>query len=44
MTKYPIVSNQVLYNLKRRGVERDLLPYCQENHITLIAYTPLADG
>ena len=44
MTHYPIVSNQVLYNLKQRGIERDLLPYCQENHLTVIAYTPLADG
>ena len=44
MTRYPIVSNQVLYNLRRRGVERDLLPYCWENNVTVIAYTPLADG
>ncbi len=44
MTNYPIVSNQVLYNLEQRGVERDVLPYCQENHITIMAYTPLADG
>jgi diketogulonate reductase-like aldo/keto reductase len=44
MHKYPIVSNQVLYNLNRRDIERDLLPYCQEQHITIIAYTPLDDG
>ena len=44
MTKYPIVSNQVLYNLKRRDIERELIPYCVDNHITIIAYTPLADG
>ena len=44
MTKYPIVSNQVLYNLKRREIERELLPYCQENDITMMAYTPLANG
>ena len=44
MTKYPIVSNQVLYNLKKRDIERDLIPYCVDNHITVIAYTPLADG
>ncbi len=44
MAKYPIVSNQVLYNLKDRRVEEDLLPYCQDNRITVIAYTPLADG
>ena len=44
MPNVPIVSNQVLYNLKRREIERDLLPYCQENGVTVIAYTPLADG
>ena len=44
MTKYPVVSNQVLYNLKRRQIERDLIPYCVDNRITVMAYTPLADG
>jgi diketogulonate reductase-like aldo/keto reductase len=44
MTRYPIVSNQVLYNLNRREIEWDLLPYCLQNGITIIAYTPLDDG
>ncbi len=44
MRNYPVVSNQVLYNLKARRIERDLLPYCEENGTTVIAYTPLADG
>lgn len=44
MRKYPIVSNQVLYNLNRRQIEWDLLPYCQQQRITIIAYTPLDDG
>jgi len=44
MRKYPIVSNQVLYNLNRRHIEWDLLPYCQQQQITVIAYTPLDDG
>ena len=44
MVNHPIVSNQVLYNLKARHIERDLLPYCQDNQITVMAYTPLADG
>jgi diketogulonate reductase-like aldo/keto reductase len=44
MSKYPIVSNQVLYNLNHREIEWDLLPYCVENGITIIAYTPLDDG
>ena len=44
MSRYPIVCNQVLYNLKRRHIERDLIPYCEESRITVMAYTPLADG
>ena len=44
MSKYPIVCNQVLYNLKRRRIERDTIPYCEDNRITVMAYTPLADG
>ena len=44
MTTYPIVSNQVLYSLNRRDIESDLLPYCQQHDITIIAYTPLDDG
>ena len=44
MPNVPIVSNQVLYHLKRRDIERELLPYCQENGVTVMAYTPLADG
>ncbi len=44
MSQHPIVSNQVLYNLQRRGIEQELLPYCQENGVTVLAYTPLADG
>jgi diketogulonate reductase-like aldo/keto reductase len=44
MSKYPIASNQVLYNLNRREIERDLLPYCVLQRITIIAYTPLDDG
>ena len=44
MPNNPVVSNQVLYNLKRRSIERDLIPYCVEQGITVMAYTPLADG
>ncbi len=44
MSKYPIVANQVLYNLNRREIERDVLPYCLTQRITIIAYTPLDDG
>ena len=42
--RHGIVSNQVRYNLIDRTIEQDLLPYCQANGITVIAYTPLARG
>ncbi len=44
MKNYPIVSNQVLYNLNSREIEKDLLPYCQKHRVTIIAYTPLDSG
>lgn len=42
--RYPIVSNQVRYNIIDRTIERDLLPYCQANGIMIIAYSPVARG
>jgi diketogulonate reductase-like aldo/keto reductase len=36
--------NQVLYNLSRRGVEFDLQPYCTEQNIALMAYSPIEQG
>ncbi|HVN89702.1 MAG TPA: aldo/keto reductase [Candidatus Binataceae bacterium] len=44
MTKYPIVANQVLYSLHRREIEAELIPYCEANNVTIIAYTPLDNG
>ncbi len=38
------VANEVLYNLARRGTEYDLLPWCQQKHIALIAYSPIEQG
>ncbi len=39
-----IVSNQVEYNLIDRLVEDEMLPYCQQRDITMIAYSPLGQG
>ncbi|MGH6953999.1 MAG: aldo/keto reductase [Alphaproteobacteria bacterium] len=36
-----IVSNQVLYNLARRGVESSLLGWCAERRVAVMAYSPL---
>jgi len=39
-----LASNQVLYNLSRRGIEHDLLPYCRERGIPVMAYSPVGQG
>jgi diketogulonate reductase-like aldo/keto reductase len=44
LPKFPIASNQIRYNLIDRTIEQGLLQYCQANHITVIAYSPLARG
>jgi diketogulonate reductase-like aldo/keto reductase len=37
-------TNQVLYNLSRRGIEHDLLPWCRDRAIPVMAYSPLEQG
>lgn len=44
LSKHLIVSNQVEYSLIDRAIEEDLLPYCQEQDLTVIAYSPLGQG
>jgi aryl-alcohol dehydrogenase-like predicted oxidoreductase len=39
-----IDSLQPPYSLFWRSVEKDAMPYCIENQITIIAYSPLAQG
>jgi len=39
-----MATNQVLYNLKRRGIEFDVLPWCHERGIPIMAYSPLEQG
>ena len=39
-----IAANQVEYNLIERSAEKDVIPYCKENGIKVIAYRPLARG
>ncbi|MFL6675261.1 MAG: aldo/keto reductase [Massilia sp.] len=36
-----VAANQVLYNLARRGIEVDLLPWCRQRRIPVMAYSPL---
>ena len=39
-----IVSNQVEFSLVDRSVEAGIMPYCQKEGLTLIAYSPLGQG
>ena len=37
-------TNQVLYNLRRRGIEAGLLPWCRERDVPIQAYSPIEQG
>ena len=39
-----VAADQVLYNLSHRGPEWDLVPWCRERGIAIMAYTPLGQG
>jgi len=39
-----VQTNQVLYNLSRRGPEFDLAPWCVKRGIPLMAYSPVEQG
>lgn len=40
----PITSLQPPYSMIRRDIEESTLPFCQENHIGVIVYSPMASG
>lgn len=37
-------TNQILYNLTRRGPEVDLLPWCRDQAVPVMAYSPIEQG
>jgi diketogulonate reductase-like aldo/keto reductase len=39
-----VASNQILYNLGRRGPEWDTIPWCREHDVTIMAYSPIEQG
>lgn len=39
-----IVCNQVLYHLKERSIEHDVVPWCRQRRIAVVAYSPLGSG
>ena len=40
----PLASNQPPYSILQRGIEKDVLPYCRQNNIATICYSPLERG
>ena len=34
------VCNQVLYHLRERAIERAVIPWCEENGVAIVAYSP----
>jgi diketogulonate reductase-like aldo/keto reductase len=41
---FEVVTNQILYNLTRRGPEYDLIPWCRNAGISIMAYSPVEQG
>ena len=39
-----LATDQVLYNLSRRGPEYDLLPWCADHQLPVMAYSPIEQG
>ncbi|MFN3649907.1 MAG: aldo/keto reductase [Armatimonadota bacterium] len=39
-----IACNQVLYHLESRGIEHEVIPWCEERGIAVVAYSPFAHG
>src|SRR5690242_4418856 len=39
-----VASSQILYILSRRGPEFELIPWCRERRISIMAYSPLEQG
>lgn len=40
----PLTAVQNLYSMVERDCEDELIPYCQEQHIGLVAFSPIASG
>jgi aryl-alcohol dehydrogenase-like predicted oxidoreductase len=39
-----VVAVQPPYNLLQRDIEEDIIPYCQQEHLGILTYTPLMGG
>jgi aryl-alcohol dehydrogenase-like predicted oxidoreductase len=41
---YAVASDQVPYSMVNRAIEKDVVPFCIENNIGILAYSPLQRG
>jgi diketogulonate reductase-like aldo/keto reductase len=39
-----IACNQVLYHLKERAIEHSVLPWCEEQRVAVVGYSPFGSG
>lgn len=44
LSRTDIVSNQLRYNILQREIEEEVLPYCKKEGITILAWSPIAQG
>ena len=44
LKKYELSSTQMNYNVAHRNIESEIVPFCRENKIAILAYYPLAHG
>jgi len=44
LSKSDVVANQIVYSLGNPSVEKTILPYCEREKLSLIAYSPLDQG
>jgi diketogulonate reductase-like aldo/keto reductase len=44
LARSEIAASQINYSLVHRKVEKDIIPYCQQNRIAVMAYYPLGHG
>jgi diketogulonate reductase-like aldo/keto reductase len=39
-----MACNQVLYHLRERAIEHEVIPWCEENGVAVVAYSPFGQG
>jgi diketogulonate reductase-like aldo/keto reductase len=39
-----VACNQVLYHLEERSIEHEVIPFCRQHGITVVAYSPFGSG